>query len=102
MTRRALVSLLLLLLLLSGSGFLGVLFRPRLRAVLSPMELMGSSIVPGFQLLDGSTVRVSRGEAMSLQALTVQSSIPEPPQPSSAFSQAIVKGRSSVIMPAYN
>src|SRR3989449_1844939 len=102
MTRRILVSILLLVLLLSGSGFLGVLFRPRLRGVLSPMDQMGSSIVPGLQLLDGSTVRVSRGEAKSLQALTVQSSIPESPQPISALSEGFVKGRISVIMPAYN
>src|SRR5437879_12313526 len=104
MTRRILVSILLLVLLLSGSGFLGVLFRPRLRGVLSPMDQMGSSIVPGFQLLDGSTVRVSRGEAKSLQALTVQSSIHdvESPQPISALYEGFVKGRMYVIMPAYN
>src|SRR5256885_9767126 len=102
MTRRSLVSILLLVLLLSSSGFLGNAFRPRRHGALGPMDQMNSSLIPRFQLLEGS-VQVSKAEARSLQTLTVQSSsIPESPPPISSLSEGFVRGRISVIMPAYN
>jgi len=67
------------------------------------MDQMNSSLIPRFQLLDGSMAEVTKAEGKSLQTLTVQSpAIPESLHPISGLAEGFVKGRISVIMPAYN
>ncbi len=100
----------MLALLLTSSGFLGMLFRPR--SLLNPMDQMNSSLIPRYQLIEGSMLAASRAYGRSLSLETyAEDAIIEPLVPIPAVSplhaaslvaEGFVRGRLSVIMPAYN